>query len=105
MIYKIAGWSADLGHEWNDAWLKGIFPNASPNSVFGLSSEGASFTGTTSPTDLFIPGLGFDIIQVGFTLTPVSVPEPSTVALAALGAATCMLYRLRRKASAPRGEL
>ena len=51
-FYEIAGWSADLGHDWNPAWLRGTFTTGSQQSLFGVSPTGSIVAGTSLPYDL-----------------------------------------------------
>jgi hypothetical protein len=101
MYYEIAGWSADLGHDFNAAWLAGNFPLGGPNAVFGISGLGTSWSGTNTPLDLFEPGNGFDLIGAGFTLSsiPFTLSPPSqtaeagaTVGLGVKGSGTSLMY-------------
>jgi len=88
--YEIAGWSSVLGHDLNPDWLNGNFAAA---GYFGLSAigtgrSGCVFAHDTCPNLNLFGGTG---ITTGFTLY--QVPEPSTIALATLGAATLMIRR------------
>ena len=90
----VRGWSADIGHDWNPAWLTGI-TGAGPNTVFGTSAIAPSMTaggfdGTGNvPAPVLFSSTG---IPTGFTL----VPEPTTMALAGLGAAALLIFRRRK---------
>jgi len=97
MSYEIAGWSSDLGHTFNASWLTaapgggsffGISPIAS-GTAGGTDASGNSFP----PYNLFGGATG---IPTGFTLTQGSVPEPSSMALAGLGAAALLIFRRRK---------
>jgi hypothetical protein len=100
MSFLVAGWSSSLGHDWNQQWLSGNFGTA---GYFGLSQIAiGQATGIDSPPDipfdLFQPVGAFYGIQSGWNLAPItSVPEPSSIALAALGAAALILYTQRKK--------
>ncbi len=96
-VYEIVGWSANLGHDFDPAWLNGVFPLGVENALFGVSGEGISMSGASTPGDLFAPGNGFDTLQVGFNLFPVGVPEPSTVEFVAFGAAAMALLARPKK--------
>jgi hypothetical protein len=95
--YLIAGWSASLGIDWNPGWLDGVF---SVSGNFGLSSISTGIAGgfistnqpPLPPLNLFRGATG---IPTGFSLYPVSVPEPSAVALAVTGMGL-MLFAYRR---------
>lgn len=80
---EIAGWSADLGHDWNPKWLAGVFPSASTNSVFGISGQGGCIAGATVPVwgpgELFM-GANIDGIASGFNLAPVIQPQATSAA-------------------------
>ncbi|HZR20131.1 MAG TPA: PEP-CTERM sorting domain-containing protein [Verrucomicrobiae bacterium] len=94
MSYEIAGWDSSLGHTFNAAWL-----TTHPAGFFGVSpiasgaAGGVDATGNSIPTyNLFGGATG---IPTGFTLTS-SVPEPSSMALAGLGAAALLIFRRRK---------
>jgi len=100
--YVLVGWSANEGSSWatianeieNNSWTApGYFgissvgfgeagggPDAIP--AFGLFGAGPSATGTP--------------ITSGFDLNPVGVPEPGTLALAALGGASLLMFRRKK---------
>jgi len=112
--YLVAGWSADLGHDWSviaaqlqgstfsggayrgSAWSKtgGYFGISGIG--FGAAGGGASGLPAFS---LFGPSatLQGTPISSGFDLFTTQVPEPTTIALAGLGAAAFVIFR-RRKA-------
>jgi hypothetical protein len=85
--FQIRGWEASLGNTWEvayPAWLSG----SNPTAVLGKSAVvpvATSATATQSPT--FLTPL------TAYTLAP--VPEPSVIALGALGLAA-LLYRRRK---------
>jgi hypothetical protein len=88
--FLVAGWSASLGHDWNQQWMSGSFGEA---GYFGLSTIGTGMSGSpfgqaVPPLPLFGPA-NTTVINTGWNLNP--VPEPSTVALLALGTMTLML--------------
>jgi hypothetical protein len=93
--FFVAGWSSDLGHDFNPAWLTGVFPGAS-QGFFGASqiasgrAGGFDGTGTVPNLAPFTAGT----IASGFNLVP--IPEPATVALAGLGAAALLIFRRRK---------
>ena len=93
----IRGWSANLGANWaaalaNQGVIGGYFGSSSIASNFLLGGDGGSGNVPTSPAFGGASG-----IQSGFTLTYVPVvPEPSSMALAGLGAAALMIFRRRK---------
>jgi len=103
--YLIAGWSGSLGPTWNPDWMNSEF---STNGYFGLSLVGFGAAGgifdtnrpPLPPLNLFGGATG---IQSGFSLYPVGVPEPSSVAVTALGVAL-QVYLRRCKRSRERLE-
>jgi len=95
MSYEVAAWSASLGATWKPGWLTGNFGGVSGN--FGLSSIATQVSGgagspASPPTPLFGGANG---IQTGFN-APVTVPEPTSMALAGLGAAALLIFRRRK---------
>jgi len=101
MFYEVAGWSSSLGTTFNNSWLTGNVPKPANDPVwgtggfFGLSSI-ASGVATASPAPPFplFGGTGLP----GFVLGSVGsvVPEPSSMALAGLGAAALLIFRRRK---------
>jgi hypothetical protein len=94
--FLVAGWSASLGHDWNQEWMSGTF---GAMGFFGLSSIGIGSAGgdeppPAPPLPLFGPAFT-SVINAGWNLDP--VPEPSTVALVTLGAATLILQHHRSR--------
>jgi len=99
MSYEIAGWSQSLGTTFNPNWLTGNFGAAS--GFFGLSgvgsgqAGGSTATGTLPNFNLF-GGTG---LTSGFNMAPtggVVTPEPTSMALAGLGAAALLIFRRRK---------
>ena len=94
--YEIVGWSANLGHDFNPAWMNGNFLGR--DGFYGQSAwatgvaGGFDGTGPVPPLNLFGGATG---ISQGFTLVTTlhDVPEPSPATLATLGVATLMLWR------------
>jgi len=99
MSYEVAIWSASLGHDFQAGWLTGNFGNAPAGSVFGLSSIATGISGgagqPASPAYNLFGGVTG--IQSGFNAGPAGVvPEPSSMALAGLGAAALLIFRRRK---------
>jgi len=94
-FYEIAGWESSLGATFNSAWL-----TTAPSGLFGVSGIGSGTAGGTDPVSgqsfptlpLFGGGSG---IQSGFNLGG-AVPEPTSMALAGLGAAALLAFRRRK---------
>jgi len=94
--FVVVGWSANIGSSVAAlaAWL------AAPTSNGWIGESAVSGTlvtgtlGSTAATALF--GTGAPFIQ-GFTLGLVTVPEPGTLALAALGGASLLMFRRKNK--------
>jgi len=96
MSYEIAGWSSSLGHTFNASWLTTGVP---AGNYFGVSPVATGAAGGTDaagnslpPYNLFGGATG---IPTGFTLIQ-TVPEPSSMALAGLGAAALLIFRRRK---------
>jgi hypothetical protein len=90
MFYEIAGWSGSLGATFNPSWL-----TTPPSSgVFGISASASGVAGG-GPNSLppLVP-FGGTGIPSGFTLQP--TPEPTSMALAGLGAAALLIFRRRK---------
>jgi len=99
--FLVAGWSADQGAAFNPAWFQpgnvmGL--RGTPGGAFGISGIGAGMSGGTDPITLqTFPALAVfsgTTIASGFSLVP--VPEPTTMALAGLGAAALLIFRRRK---------
>lgn len=94
----VRGWSADLGHDWNPEWLQMVFPGATPTSVYGTSAIAPTFIAGGFDGTGTIPTLvafgGTTGIQGGLSLE--LVPEPTSLALAGLGAAALLIFRRRK---------
>jgi hypothetical protein len=94
MSYEVAGWSASLGTTWTPGWLIGNFATA---GFFGISAVATGTAGGGSP----VPAPAWNIFGgsglTGFNLSPVApVPEPTSMALAGLGAAALLIFRRRK---------
>jgi hypothetical protein len=99
IAFQVRAWSLFAGLSHEDALLY-----SGPETVYaGSSTIGYTFpgTGAAPPANLFgtLAGIG---LVTGFTLTPI-IPEPSTVALAVVGAGVlwCATRARRRKAFPP----
>jgi hypothetical protein len=93
MSYEVAVWSSSLGATFQNSWLT-TGPTGQGN--FGLSPIATGVSGgagqPASPAyNLFGGATG---IQSGFNALP--VPEPTSMALAGLGAAALMIFRRRK---------
>jgi len=98
--YEVAIWSASLGTSFNPTWLTlaANDPAWGNSGVFGLSGIATGISGgagsPASPSyNLFGGATG---IASGFNATPVGVPEPTSMALAGLGAAALLIFRRRK---------
>ena len=104
----MVGWSANLGttyaaalanmNNWATDWST-VTGNGATQAFFGVSSAGNFNPASGSPgTSPFGPSGGLinsPNTQL-FELAPVSAPEPGTMALAALGGASLLLFRRRK---------
>ena len=92
--FVVAGWSANLGTTWNPAWLTGDFGSAA-TGFFGLSPIVPSAAADPQePKPGGFPAVvwgGVYGLTSGFNLDP--IPEPTTLALASLGAAALLMFR------------
>ncbi|HLH55006.1 MAG TPA: PEP-CTERM sorting domain-containing protein [Verrucomicrobiae bacterium] len=94
--YAVAMWSSSLGATFQSSWLAGNFGGKTGN--FGISPVATGISGgagsPASPAyNLFGGTTG---IQTGFNALAVGVPEPSSMALAGLGAAALLIFRRRK---------
>lgn len=90
--YEIAGWSSSLGVTFQSSWL-----TSAPAGLFGLSSIATAAAGGTDANGNPLPPqplFGASGISSGFLLQ--SVPEPTSMALAGLGAAALLIFRRRK---------
>jgi len=100
MFYEVAGWSASLGATFNASWLTGNFGASVPaGTFFGVSAVANGSSGGGSPVPApalpLFGGAGLG----GFNMNDVStgtVPEPTSMALAGLGAAALLIFRRRK---------
>jgi len=102
--FMIVGWSSNLGTSWAtvsadlaSGWATP--PAGGGNGFFGTSVIGYGFSGggtfSLPATSLFNPTTGMPGgLTSGFQL--MLIPEPSTIALAGLGALSLLLFRRRK---------
>jgi len=97
----VVGWSANLGTTWSsvlntlnnwDATQSGIVGTG----YFGMTSVGSATPAGTSAPGVGIFGAGSLISSPNTQLYSLPVPEPGTMALAALGGASLLLFRRRK---------
>jgi len=98
LFYEIAGWaSANGAGTFNAAWVQANGKPATSGlpSLFGVSAIASGVAGggaqSLPPLPLFGGASG---LTQGFTL--VGVPEPTSMALAGLGAAALLIFRRRK---------
>jgi hypothetical protein len=99
--FEFVGWSASLGTSWAQVapqYATGLWTAA---GYFGISSESGLITtggaGAPASSAAVILGPQANQINSGFNLNGVSpVPEPTTLALAALGGASLLLFRRKK---------
>jgi len=97
----IRGWSAALGATWaqanlNRGIIEGYFGSSAIAPNFLMGGDGG--LGFIQPSPVFGGSNGIVPTGVnnGFTLTFVPVPEPSSMVLAGLGAASLLIFRRRK---------
>ena len=94
--WLLVAWTANLGADWAtiaSQLSSGVFSQA---GYVGWSSIGVGASGPSN-LPLTVQGPSGSIIPSGFSLLAVSpVPEPGTLALAALGGASLLLFRRRK---------
>jgi hypothetical protein len=100
MNYELVGWSSTAGHDFNTAWVNadGSVGNR-PQDLFGISSIGTGAAGGLDAGGNALPTynlFGGNGITSGFNLTGATVPEPTSMALAGLGAAALLIFRRRK---------
>jgi hypothetical protein len=98
--FEVAGWSSDLGPNFNPSWL-----TVSPYlGFFGVSAIGTGqaggFNGTGTLPNLNIFG-GPSGIQTGFALTGLipEIPEPFAASFVLVGVAAMSIFRRRVRAT------
>jgi len=102
MSYEVAGWSSIYGATFVNGWLTAKPGDAiwgGKAGFFGVSAVGTGAAGGGSPVPApALPLFGGSGLA-GFVLGPVgtgSVPEPTSMALAGLGAAALLIFRRRK---------
>ena len=97
MFFEVAGWSASLGQTFNNSWVNadGSVGTVTGTGFFGVSAIASGVAGG-GPNSLPPQPLFGSIGVSGFNLGPVGVPEPSSMALAGLGAAALLIFRRRK---------
>lgn len=97
LAFEVIGWSASLGANVPSSWKSWITnPNAIPvGSYFGASAMGSGAAGPGSPAPALNIFGASPSINSGFLLLT-NIPEPSTFALAGLGAAAMLIFRRRK---------
>jgi hypothetical protein len=90
--FAVVGWSANLGTTWASVSSALQAGTLASTGVMGISSTGTG-TGIVSPPEAIFGGTG---ITSPFTLYSTAVPEPTTMALIALGGASLVLFRRRK---------
>jgi hypothetical protein len=96
--FYVAGWSANLGKTYDPAWMSPTY--AGPSGFFGMSpiaprGVAGGFDGTATLPSLNLFG-GAQGIAAGFNMTVIPIPEPTSFALAGLGAAAMLIFRRRK---------
>jgi hypothetical protein len=103
--FMIVGWSSNLGANWatvsgelNGGWAT---PTWTGNAFFGTSVIGFGYSGggpnTLPAVNLFNPTAAMPGgLTSGFQLMVVSIPEPTTMALAGLAGLSLLLFRRRK---------
>lgn len=94
----LVAWSANLGSTWTSVQSSLASGNFSQAGYLGWSIVGSGASAAAPPTPaLTIQGASGSIIPQGLTmLSTVPVPEPGTMALAALSGASLLLFRRRK---------
>jgi len=101
--YEVVGWSKSLGATWNNAWLTAnntlaasTDPVWGPGGFAGISGISTGTAGGGSPIAAPAWNLFGGSGLTGFNLGAVGVPEPTSMALAGLGAAALLIFRRRK---------
>jgi hypothetical protein len=98
-FYVVLGWSVNEGTWANvsaaltgGSWLT----TGANGGLFGYSSVGYVMAATSPSPAVIIFGASTGLINTPWQLTPIPVPEPSTIALAGLGALGMLMFRRRK---------
>jgi len=100
--FLLVGWSASLGTTWSAVSSQLQSGNWSANGFFGVSALGNSYAGggplSLGAVNIFGASGGGSNggLTGGVTLYAVPTPEPTTLALGALGSAAMLLIRRRK---------
>lgn len=101
--WLLVAWSSGLGANWATVSASLLAGSFSTSGFIGWSTVGVGAAGPPpTGTPLIIQGTSGSIIPNGITMfavSPAAVPEPSTIALAALGGASLLLFRRRDRKS------
>jgi len=99
----LVGWSANLGTTWSTALATMEAGNWTGNAFFGMTAEGyiEALSTTSSPgAVIFGNSATTQGVPIGNSLNTqlylLAVPEPGTIALAALGGASLLLFRRKK---------
>jgi len=100
--YVLVGWSVNEGTTWSQVAAEVISGNWLAQGYFGFSSVafGEAGGGAQSLPAFSLFGTGATAagtpLTSGFDLNPVGTPEPATMALAAIGGASLLLFRRKK---------
>jgi len=99
--FVVVGWSANIGTSWGafQSWWNNGSPTDTSRGPVGWAGHSFVAEGVQLGGGLIPPGtiFGAGTGQVpGFMLGAINVPEPSTIALAGLGAAALVIFRRRK---------
>jgi hypothetical protein len=98
--FAVVGWSASIGTSWAEAqawWNNGAHNGSSASGYFGINTSVGNDIGLANVGGPYnsIFGTVSGLIN-GWGLSYYAVPEPSTFALAGLGAAAMLIFRRRK---------
>lgn len=88
--YFVAGWSSFMGHDFDPVWF-----HDSGGDFGAIGGSGVAGDGISVPALNLFDG-GGNTIMFGFQLRNTLVPEPSTAAIAGVGAGLMLLHRIRK---------